>query len=135
MEMAAGGELFDRLVTRGTYTEQQASRLIQEITEALAYLHQQGIVHFDLKPGQFEGRGQQYSATLNNTQQHSTRHAIAVWLAMFEGRGQQYSATLNNTQQYSTRHAIAIQYSPYNSSYSRAEGSNARHITPHDASY
>ena len=53
MEMAAGGELFDRLVTRGTYTEQQASTLIQEITEGLAYLHQQGIVHFDLKPGQW----------------------------------------------------------------------------------
>lgn len=30
MEMAAGGELFDRLVTRGPYTELQASHLIKE---------------------------------------------------------------------------------------------------------
>mmetsp|Transcript_23948 Transcript_23948/g.64773 ORF Transcript_23948/g.64773 Transcript_23948/m.64773 type:complete len:107 (-) Transcript_23948:47-367(-) len=50
MEMAAGGELFDRLVTRGPYTERQASTLLREITEGLAYLHQQGVVHFDLKP-------------------------------------------------------------------------------------
>ena len=46
----AGGELFDRLVTRGPYNEIQASKLLQEVTNGLAYLHQQGIVHFDIKP-------------------------------------------------------------------------------------
>lgn len=50
MEMASGGELFDRLVTRGPYTELQASALVRELAEALAYLHQLGIVHFDIKP-------------------------------------------------------------------------------------
>lgn len=41
MEMASGGELFDRLITRGKYTETHASVLIREVAEALAYIHQQ----------------------------------------------------------------------------------------------
>jgi serine/threonine protein kinase len=41
MEMASGGELFDRLITRGPYTEAHAAVLIREVAEALAYIHQQ----------------------------------------------------------------------------------------------
>ena len=50
MESASGGELFDRLVVQGAYSESQASGIMFEITEAIAYLHQQGIVHCDVKP-------------------------------------------------------------------------------------
>uniref|UniRef100_A0A4W3JC76 Calcium/calmodulin-dependent protein kinase Ia n=1 Tax=Callorhinchus milii TaxID=7868 RepID=A0A4W3JC76_CALMI len=49
-DRVAGGELFDRIVERGCYTERDASQLISQILHAVHYLHQLGIVHRDLKP-------------------------------------------------------------------------------------
>uniref|UniRef100_A0A9J7X0V3 Calcium/calmodulin-dependent protein kinase 1Db n=2 Tax=Cyprinus carpio TaxID=7962 RepID=A0A9J7X0V3_CYPCA len=46
----SGGELFDRIVERGFYTEQDASALIKQVLDAVNYLHSLGIVHRDLKP-------------------------------------------------------------------------------------
>ncbi|XP_015259174.1 PREDICTED: calcium/calmodulin-dependent protein kinase type 1D-like [Cyprinodon variegatus] len=50
MQLVAGGELFDRILDRGVYSEKDASRVIQQVLEAVGYLHQNGIVHRDLKP-------------------------------------------------------------------------------------
>uniref|UniRef100_A0A8C8SV17 non-specific serine/threonine protein kinase n=1 Tax=Pelusios castaneus TaxID=367368 RepID=A0A8C8SV17_9SAUR len=50
MQLVTGGELFDRIVERGHYTERDASHLIHQVLEAMHYLHQLGIVHRDLKP-------------------------------------------------------------------------------------
>lgn len=44
-----GGELFDRIIAKGNYTEQDASSLIRQVLEAVLYLHELGIVHRDLK--------------------------------------------------------------------------------------
>ncbi|RDD47145.1 Calcium/calmodulin-dependent protein kinase type 1 [Trichoplax sp. H2] len=50
MELVTGGELFDRIVQKGSYTERDASVLIKQVLEAVGYLHDIGIVHRDLKP-------------------------------------------------------------------------------------
>ncbi|GCB78541.1 hypothetical protein scyTo_0021212 [Scyliorhinus torazame] len=50
MELVSGGELFNRIIERGFYTERDASKLIQQVLDAVNYLHQLGIVHRDLKP-------------------------------------------------------------------------------------
>ncbi|XP_017465101.1 PREDICTED: calcium/calmodulin-dependent protein kinase type 1 isoform X1 [Rhagoletis zephyria] len=50
MELVTGGELFDRIVEKGSYTEKDASGLIRQILEAVDYMHEQGVVHRDLKP-------------------------------------------------------------------------------------
>ncbi|XP_053870834.1 calcium/calmodulin-dependent protein kinase type 1B [Malaclemys terrapin pileata] len=50
MQLVTGGELFDRIVARGHYTERDASRLVRQVLGAVSYLHQLGVVHRDLKP-------------------------------------------------------------------------------------
>lgn len=50
MEVLDGGELFNRIRNKGTYTEADAIKVTRNILEALAYLHDKGIVHRDLKP-------------------------------------------------------------------------------------
>lgn len=44
-----GGELFDKIVERVSYTEEDAAKLVQQITSVLYYLHTKNIVHCDLK--------------------------------------------------------------------------------------
>ncbi|XP_056131839.1 calcium/calmodulin-dependent protein kinase type 1D [Lampris incognitus] len=50
MQLVSGGELFDRIVEKGFYTEKDASTLIRQVLDAVNYLHGMGIVHRDLKP-------------------------------------------------------------------------------------
>jgi len=50
MELVSGGELFDRIVDKGNYSEKDAAGVIAQLCAALAYLHDKKIVHRDLKP-------------------------------------------------------------------------------------
>ncbi|XP_034394860.1 myosin light chain kinase, smooth muscle isoform X3 [Cyclopterus lumpus] len=51
MEFIAGGELFERIVDDNfEHTESASVRYMHQILEGVAYMHQQNIVHLDIKP-------------------------------------------------------------------------------------
>jgi len=50
MELVTGGELFDKIVEKGQYTEKDASVIVQKMLLAVEYLHSINIAHRDLKP-------------------------------------------------------------------------------------
>ncbi|KAL7591541.1 CDPK-related kinase 3 [Lactuca sativa] len=54
MELCEGGELLDRILSRGgRYTESDAKLIIVQILSVVAFCHLQGVVHRDLKPENF----------------------------------------------------------------------------------
>ncbi|CAH1412561.1 unnamed protein product [Lactuca virosa] len=53
MELCEGGELFDRIVARGHYTERAAAAIMRTIVEVVQICHMHGVMHRDLKPENF----------------------------------------------------------------------------------
>jgi calcium-dependent protein kinase len=53
MELCAGGELFDRIVAKGHYSERAAAKLIKTIVGVVEGCHSLGVMHRDLKPENF----------------------------------------------------------------------------------
>ncbi|GMJ02173.1 calcium-dependent protein kinase 2 [Hibiscus trionum] len=53
MEICEGGELFDRIVAKGHYSEREAAKLIKTIVGVVEGCHSLGVMHRDLKPENF----------------------------------------------------------------------------------
>ncbi|ETO29114.1 hypothetical protein RFI_08008, partial [Reticulomyxa filosa] len=50
MEYLPGGELFDRIADVDSFSETQAAHYLKQILNALDHMHDQHILHLDLKP-------------------------------------------------------------------------------------
>lgn len=57
IECVSGGQLYDGIIKRrpskdgtGIFSERMAGKVIGQLTDAIRYMHQQGVLHCDLKP-------------------------------------------------------------------------------------
>ncbi|XP_004513770.1 calcium-dependent protein kinase 8-like [Cicer arietinum] len=53
MELCEGGELFDRIVAKGHYTERAAASVVKTTVQVVQICHKHGVIHRDLKPENF----------------------------------------------------------------------------------
>ncbi|KAH9651811.1 calcium-dependent protein kinase 9 [Citrus sinensis] len=53
MELCAGGELFDRIIAKGHYSERAAASICRSIVNVVHICHFMGVMHRDLKPENF----------------------------------------------------------------------------------
>ncbi len=49
-EFCEGGELFDKVVEKGSFKEDEAAAVVKQLISAINYIHLNNIVHRDLKP-------------------------------------------------------------------------------------
>ncbi|CAN4109722.1 unnamed protein product [Withania somnifera] len=82
MELCEGGELFDRIVARGHYTERAAAAVTRTIMEVVQLCHKHGVIHRDLKPENF---------LYANKKENSPLKAIDFGLSIFFKPGEKFS--------------------------------------------
>nr|XP_043622880.1 calcium-dependent protein kinase 13 [Erigeron canadensis] len=82
MELCEGGELFDRIVARGHYTERAAAAVTRTIVEVVMLCHRHGVIHRDLKPENF---------LFANKKENSPLKAIDFGLSIFFKPGETFS--------------------------------------------
>ncbi|XP_076958440.1 calcium-dependent protein kinase 8-like [Bidens hawaiensis] len=82
MELCEGGELFDRIVARGHYTERAAAGVTRTIVEVIQMCHKHGVMHRDLKPENFLFENKKETAALK---------AIDFGLSVFFKPGERFN--------------------------------------------
>ncbi|KAK9671034.1 hypothetical protein RND81_12G002300 [Saponaria officinalis] len=82
MELCQGGELFDRIVARGHYTERAAATVLRTIIQVVKVCHQHGVIHRDLKPENF---------LFANNKEASPLKAIDFGLSIFFTPGETFN--------------------------------------------
>jgi calcium-dependent protein kinase len=53
MEFCSGGELFDRITAKGSYSERQAAAVCRDVLTIVHVCHFMGVMHRDVKPENF----------------------------------------------------------------------------------
>ncbi|KAL3686284.1 hypothetical protein R1sor_008858 [Riccia sorocarpa] len=82
MELCEGGELFDRIIARGHYSEREAAAVIRTIVEVVQVCHKHRVMHRDLKPENF---------LFANKDSNSALKAIDFGLSCFFSPGEKFS--------------------------------------------
>ncbi|KAJ0966306.1 hypothetical protein J5N97_027444 [Dioscorea zingiberensis] len=82
MELCEGGELFDRIVARGHYTERAAAEVTRTIVQVVQMCHKHGVMHRDLKPENF---------LFANKKENSTLKAIDFGLSVCFRPGERFT--------------------------------------------
>ncbi|XVF65468.1 hypothetical protein PTKIN_Ptkin09bG0252000 [Pterospermum kingtungense] len=82
MELCHGGELFDRIVSKGHYTERAAVTVTKTILEIVKVCHEHGVIHRDLKPENF---------LLADGRENAPIKAIDFGLSIFYEPGQRFT--------------------------------------------
>ncbi|GER52500.1 calcium-dependent protein kinase [Striga asiatica] len=82
MELCEGGELFDRIVARGHYTERAAAAVTRTIVEVIQNCHKHGVMHRDLKPENF---------LFGNKKETAPLKAIDFGLSVFFKPGERFN--------------------------------------------
>ncbi|KAL1812485.1 hypothetical protein ACET3Z_022550 [Daucus carota] len=82
MELCEGGELFDRIVARGHYSERAAAGIAKTVAEVVRMCHECGVIHRDLKPENF---------LFANKKENSPLKAIDFGLSVFFKPGDTFS--------------------------------------------
>lgn len=82
MELCEGGELFDRIVARGHYSERAAAAVMRTILEVVQVCHKHGVMHRDLKPENF---------LFANKKENSPLKAIDFGLSVFFKPGEKFT--------------------------------------------
>ncbi|GAB2269920.1 Calcium-dependent protein kinase 10 [Dionaea muscipula] len=81
MELCEGGELFDRIVARGHYSERAAAEVAKTVAEVVKMCHENGVIHRDLKPENF---------LFANKKENSPLKAIDFGLSVFFRPGERF---------------------------------------------
>ncbi|KAJ8772598.1 hypothetical protein K2173_027775 [Erythroxylum novogranatense] len=81
MELCSGGELFDRIIAKGSFSELEAARVIRQIVNIVHVCHSMGVLHRDLKPENF---------LLATRDEDSPLKATDFGLSVFIEEGRQY---------------------------------------------
>ncbi|GAB4850785.1 Calcium-dependent protein kinase 24 [Ancistrocladus abbreviatus] len=81
MELCEGGELFDRIVARGHYSERAAADIVKTILDIVQVCHNHGVIHRDLKPENF---------LFANKNEDAPLKAIDFGLSIFYEPGQRF---------------------------------------------
>ncbi|XP_065862382.1 calcium-dependent protein kinase 2-like [Euphorbia lathyris] len=81
MELCAGGELFDRIIAKGHYSEKEAASICRSIVNVVHACHFMGVMHRDLKPENF---------LLSSKDPNSVLKATDFGLSVFIEEGKSY---------------------------------------------
>lgn len=102
MELCTGGELFDRIIQRGHYTERKAAQLTRTIVGVIESCHSLGVMHRDLKPENF---------LFVNEQEDSPLKAIDFGLSVFFKPGEVFSDVVGSPY-YVAPEVLCKRYGP-----------------------